>query len=255
MFSQNSSRVVFLTALVWAACLFVVPYGLHILLYYINLAINYRLDPFTNGFIPAMIFGLTLAGGLAGYWTARQLKQAAYLPALRRLPVILGWAVAMLLSVYTFFILSSLFMPQFSTPLLPGEPEPVLRGPPLFIRILARDFVVSMIPGLLGGLVLGWQIWRKTKMNAWKMVQVTAGWGLGFGLGGMLGRGLANLFFVLSPSGFDPGWIVMDLITWLSYGITGFIGGAAGAWVTVQVIQSVAENREKESAGFQATHS
>lgn len=239
--SQNSTRVVLLAALAWAAGLFVVSFGLRLVINALNIASNYRLDPFFGGFFYTLLIGPAAGGALAGYYTARLLKRYAGLASMRVLPVALVWAFAMLLGAVLPFYFSGLFLPPPAdpVPLAQGiEPEPVWTPP--FLLFFARDFLFWILPGVLGGLQLARELRRDgLKLNNQRMAVITAGWGAAFGLGGGAGSTLVNLLSWYWISLRDPGWLANELVGWLKFGVTGLIAGAFGAWLTVSVIRSV----------------
>jgi hypothetical protein len=245
-----------MTALAWAACLFVVSSGLRLVINEINLASNYWLDPFTGGFFHTLFIGPATGGALAGYWTARLLKGYARLPTMRVFPIALVWAVAMLLGAFLPFIFGVLLMPPPQDPVpLSSAVQPPMDQTPIFLLLAARDFISWLIPGTLGGLVLAWEIRRGgIKMNWSRFALIIAGWGLGFALGGLIGAmlvgQLSQALFGLS----DPGWLVNELFVWLSFGATGLIAGAAGAWATVQVIRTAAQTSENTLHNMQVSH-
>jgi hypothetical protein len=250
MSAPSSSRVVVLTALIWAACLFVVPFGLRIVLNYVNQAVNYQLDPATNGFIPTLVFGLPVAGALAGYGTARQMRH--FVAGLSILRIAVWGAAVLFLSVILAILLINLFMPPPSLPLLVGEAEPPIPWPPIFLRLLARDFVLGLFSGSVGGLLLAYEIGRKVGQDSRRMSKITAGWGLGFALANMLVHGIFNSLPIPAPSG-ALGWLVQDAFSvWLRYGFTGLIAGALGAWATIRAVRPAAQPPAEIASVLQA---
>lgn len=236
-----TNHVIFLTALAWAAGLYVVPFLLAIVFYQTRLPIINQVGPLIGAAIYSQFIGPALGGAIAGYLTASLFKRLPGLQAIQprfSLPI---WAVALFLAVFLVFTLGFLFMPPPVDPVALSDPmEPPPARPIPVIPLLANGFVTWLLPGILGGLLFAIEIHHDSlKLGARRIAQITAGWGFGFALGGSISMVIANVALRgLFP--FDEArWLVTYTALWLQYGLTGLIAGAVGAWATLRAIRSV----------------
>ncbi len=172
-----SNQVIFLTALVWAAGLYIVPFLLAILFRQTNLPIISQVGPMIGAAIYSQFIGPALGGAIAGYLTASQFKRLPGLQAIRprfSLPI---WAVALFLAVFLVFNLGFLFMPPPEDPVRLSDPmSPQPARPIPVIPLLANSFVTWLFPGILGGLLFAIEIHHDSlKLGARRIDQITAG--------------------------------------------------------------------------------
>lgn len=235
MQSQNSTRFVLLTALIWAASLFGISFGFWLGFHLLNQLTGSRLDPSFGGYFHAMLTGPALGGVIAGYATARLFKRYAQIPSLRAISVAFVFGAAALLAAILPFYLTPLIIPPADPQPLNAIPEaePSMLGQ--ILRLSLASFLSWLVPGLFAGLHFAREIWRGgLKING--TAKMAAGWGLGFALGGGISVIVMDLFFISDWFRYiDAAGPLMALLNWLNFGVAGLIAGAIGAWATVRI--------------------
>lgn len=242
MKNPNANRVVLFAAFVWAASLFAVPFLLGLIFRGINRAFNFQLDPYFEGSLYNWLLGPAAGGVVAGYLLASLLRQFPALHSINARSSMPIWAAAMFLAVILMFVLGNLFMPTLDDvqPMADNMEQLTARMPPI-IPLFANGMVIWLIPGILGGVLLAREIHHCCpKMSSKWIAWITAGWGLGFALGGGASRVAYSLSIWFWYPNFDPGWLITELNIWLSFGVIGLIAGAVGTWSMMRALRSTA---------------
>jgi hypothetical protein len=216
-------------------------------------ALQYMPNPIVISGMEVIVLTLTagpaIGGAISALLTAWIWRRLFSLPSLPVGRVTLGWALIMFVGSILAFAMINLFLP-----LPPGfVPSEVQAAIPFTIASLPLAFMASgffswILPGILGGILLSAHLYHLGKIQKRKhAILAIAGWGLGLALGGGIGRVFGNL----APWSYVPGFsLVNELKGWISFGITGFAAGLAGAWATTAAIRAASiAPAEAELAG------